>query len=237
MVRIISIPSVLNLLVTPHFLFVLPLLFALPLLVACDGYPRDPKGSLREAQNETLKVGAAEFPPWVRWQNDSVSGTEAELVEQFAHSIGAQVEWIKGSEGMLMRMLEAHELHLVVGGITADSPWRQYVAFTRPYRKQQYVICSTDQNQSPQDIKNQQVALQKDSLLGPQIKGKEGLPQRMDSLENYRGLIAIPAEARSRYSCGADEIHLKPSEHVMALPMGENALLMALEKFLHGVRR
>lgn len=216
---------------------ILSVLLIFPLLIACDDYPRDPRGSLSAAQNQVLRVGASEFSPWIQWQNGSVSGVEAELVDQFARSIGARVNWIKGSEGMLMKMLEAHELHLVVGGVTADSPWRHHVAFTRPYRKQHYLICSTDENLSPQKPQNQKIALNKDSLLGPQIKSKEGIPQRLDSLENYRGLIAIPVEEQSRYSCGQDPMRLKPTEHVMALPMGENALLMALEKFLHGARR
>lgn len=212
------------------------LFFSLFLLVACDSYPRDPKKSLRNVQNGILKVGAAELSPWVSWQdNGRVSGAEVELVEQFAESLNTQVEWVKGSEGLLMRMLEAHELHLVIGGVTADSPWSRYVAFTRPYRQQQYVICSTDQTLSPHKIKNQQVALHNESPLGPQIKAKDGQPQRLARLENYRGLIAIPSEERRRYSCAEDEMRLKPSKHVMAVPMGENALLMALEKFLHGV--
>jgi Bacterial extracellular solute-binding proteins, family 3. len=216
---------------------IIAILVCFQLLAACDGYPRDPKGSLRAAQNQVLKVGASEFSPWVRWENGNATGIEAELVENFARSIGTRVEWITGSEGMLMTMLEAHELHLVVGGITADSPWKKRVALTRPYRKQHYLICSTDENLSPRTLKNQKVALYKDSPLGAQIKDKDGIPERLNSLENYRGLIVIAADERDRYPCGQEEIRLKPSEHVMALPMGENALLMAVEKFLQGVRR
>ncbi len=207
------------------------------LLVACDDYPRDPKGSLLAAQNQVLKVGASEFSPWIRWQNGIATGSEATLVEDFARSIGARVEWIKGSEEMLMTMLEVHELHLVVGGITAESPWSRRVALTRPYLKQHYLICSTDENLSPRMVKNQKVAMHKDSMLSAHIKDKDGIPERLDSLENYRGLIAISADERNRYPCGQEHIRLKPSEHVIALPMGENALLMAVEKFLHGVRR
>lgn len=214
---------------------IIAILVCFHLLVACDSYPRDPKRSLHTAQNQILKVGASEFSPWIRWQNDRVTGLEAELVEDFARAIGARVEWVKGSEGMLMTMLEAHELHLVVGGITADSPWNKRVALTRPYRKQGYLICSTDENLSPRTIKNQKVALLKDSPLGIQIKDKDGIPERLDSLGNYRGLITIAADERDRYACGQEHISLKPSEHVMAVPMGENALLMAVEKFLHGV--
>lgn len=216
---------------------IIAILVFLHLLLACDGYPKDPKGSLHAARNQVLKVGASEFPPWVQWENGSVTGVETELVSQFASSIGARVEWVQGSEGMLMTLLEAHELHLVVGGITADSPWNDRVALTRPYRKQHYVICSTDENLSPRNIKNQKVAVHKNSLLSAQIKAEDGIPERLTSLKNYRGLIAISADERSRYPCGQEQISLKPIEHVIALPMGENALLMAVEKFLHGVRR
>jgi polar amino acid transport system substrate-binding protein len=221
----------------PGMVRIVAILIYLLSLAACDDYPRDPKGSLKEVENQVLKVGAAEFVPWITFDDGKVTGTEAELVEQFARSLGAKVEWIKGSEGLLMNMLEANELHLVVGGITADSPWARHVALTRPYHKQQYVICSTDATVSPQRVENQKVALAKNSPLGLQIKDKGGIPDRLDSLENHRGLIAISADERDRYSCGHDDVQLKPTEHVMAIPMGENALLMAVEKFLHGGHR
>jgi hypothetical protein len=55
------------------------------------------------------------------------------LVRTLAHELGAGVVWIRGTESDLLRALHRRELDLVVGGLTADSPWKAKVALTRPY--------------------------------------------------------------------------------------------------------
>ena len=52
----------------------------------------------------------------------TTAAEDVEHVEQFAHELGAKVEWVDGSEAELISALEVRELDLVVGGLTADRP-------------------------------------------------------------------------------------------------------------------
>src|SRR5690625_4790157 len=61
------------------------------------------------------------------------AGTEVELVADFAASRQAQVEWVIGGEENLISQLAEGDLDLVIGGLTADSPWQDMAALTRPY--------------------------------------------------------------------------------------------------------
>lgn len=82
----------------------------------------------------------------------------------WAAGLGARVEWRVGGEQPLTSALERGEIDLVIGGITADTPWTSHAAVTRPYATSE---------------------------------GSDG-----------------------------------PQEHVMLAPMGENAFLVELERFL-----
>jgi hypothetical protein len=88
-----------------------------------------------------------------------------ELVEEFARSIDAEIVWVPGGEEDLVGRLEHDGLDLVIGGLTARSPWSDKVALTYRYT----------------------------ATTGP--RGEKEL-------------------------------------HVMAAPMGENAFLVELERFL-----
>ncbi|GGC17188.1 transporter substrate-binding domain-containing protein [Cellulomonas carbonis] len=132
--------------------------------------PADPRGTLDRVEGGFLRVGVSPNPPWTdlpEGLGDPLrpSGREVELVEDFAESLDAEVVWAAGSEEELLGDLETGALDVVVGGLTARSPWASHAALTRPY-------------------------------------------------------ASVPGEK------GEEELH------VMATPMGENAFLVALERFL-----
>ncbi|MBW3534006.1 MAG: ABC transporter substrate-binding protein, partial [Gemmatimonadetes bacterium] len=103
---------------------------------ACGPFPRDPEGTLEEVEGQLMRVGAAESPPTLRRSGDGAAGPEAELVESFARSLGARVEWSWiGTEEALHR-LERFDLHLVAGGLTRGTPWKAHVGLSRPWRGQ-----------------------------------------------------------------------------------------------------
>ncbi len=103
------------------------------LLAGGCGIPTDPMGTLERARGGVLRVGMTEADPWARRDGRARSGVEVELVSRFAESLGARVEWTDGSEEELFEQLHADRLDLVIGGITAKSPWQEKAAFTRPY--------------------------------------------------------------------------------------------------------
>lgn len=97
-------------------------------------FPRDPAGTLDRARGGELRVGVSESPPWTEVADSGrPSGVEIELVEDFAERIDADVVWYPGAEGQLLRSLEGGDLDVVVAGLTADSPWGQRTALTRPH--------------------------------------------------------------------------------------------------------
>lgn len=112
---------------------------ALALVVLLNGcaepaFPRDPEGTLERATNGPLLVGVSSHPPHVEISDDGVvGGAEAEIVEAYADTIGATVEWREGAESELMELIKLGQLDLIIGGLTSDSPWSTHAALTRPY--------------------------------------------------------------------------------------------------------
>lgn len=105
------------------------------LVTGCgSGFPKDPEGTLDRVRGGELRIGVSESPPWTEVADSGrPSGTEVELVEEFAERIDADVVWYPGSESHLIRSLEGGDLDIVVAGLTTKSPWEKHVALTRPH--------------------------------------------------------------------------------------------------------
>ncbi|WP_243841935.1 transporter substrate-binding domain-containing protein [Salinibacterium sp. ZJ77] len=95
--------------------------------------PADPDGTLDRVSGGTLRVGASPNGEFVRVDDGEVSGSEAELVQAFAESLDARVDWTAGSEEALVRELERGDLDLVIGGLTDATPWTDQAGMSRPY--------------------------------------------------------------------------------------------------------
>jgi ABC-type amino acid transport substrate-binding protein len=118
------------------------LLAVLLMLTGCaSSFPADPQGTLEKAQGGTLRVGASMNGDWVRISADTsgdvssseVQGTEADLVRNFAAQLGADVEWVTGTEQILAEELKHGGLDLVIGGLDDKTPWVTHAGLTRPY--------------------------------------------------------------------------------------------------------
>lgn len=104
------------------------------LLTGCSAsIPSDPQGTLERVTGGTLNVGVAPNGDFTKIAGGAVSGSEAVLVEAFAESIDADIEWTPGSEEALVRGLEREDLDLVIGGLTDATPWLARTGVTRPY--------------------------------------------------------------------------------------------------------
>jgi polar amino acid transport system substrate-binding protein len=116
------------------------LVSAVVLLAGCgtsllpDDYPADPDGTLdRIRADGVVRVGASPRPGWVEVGDGDPTGREPGLVEAFAESLGAEVEWTVTGEEDLVRLLEEGEIDLAVGGFTDTNAWVDKVGLTRPY--------------------------------------------------------------------------------------------------------
>src|SRR5215217_6003062 len=99
---------------------------ALLMLTGCGStFPADPQGTLDKAKGGTLRVGATMNGDWVRISagasggvsGSDVQGTEVDLVRDFATQLGADIEWVAGTEQVLAEELKHGGLDLVIGGL------------------------------------------------------------------------------------------------------------------------
>jgi hypothetical protein len=69
--------------------------------------------------------GAPLAPPSLTRGDSGAAGPEADLVEAFARSIDARVEWHWGALDTHLKPLERYELGLVAGGLSAFATSRR----------------------------------------------------------------------------------------------------------------
>jgi hypothetical protein len=95
--------------------------------------PADPEDTLERVTGGVLRVGVSPNPPHteVRGTAEPV-GNEVVLVRSSPPPAG-EIEWTVGGEEMLILALEHGDLDLVIGGLTADTPWTEHAAITKPY--------------------------------------------------------------------------------------------------------
>ncbi|MGO1537523.1 MAG: transporter substrate-binding domain-containing protein [Yaniella sp.] len=121
-------------------------------LVGCGGhYPADPEGTLNRVSGGTIRAGVSHDPPWSDITTggnteEDPGGIEVELLENYAASIGAEVEWQAGGEEQLIGLLAEQELDVVVGGLTDQSPWESDAAITTSYAESKGIAGSTDKH-------------------------------------------------------------------------------------------
>ncbi len=108
---------------------------ALALLAGCGlTAPADPEGTLDRVRGDVLRVGVTHHEPWVvLTDGGDPSGDEPALLETFAASLDADIDWTVGNEESLVAALERGELDVVVGGFTDATPWADRAATTVPY--------------------------------------------------------------------------------------------------------
>jgi len=103
---------------------------------ACKEIPADPNRSFEKAIGTGLSVGYSVNPPWVTEKNGTPGGIEPGILNAYARSAGIKIVWEKGSEQVLLEKLEKQELHLVIAGLTKDTPWKsRKIGLTKPYRR------------------------------------------------------------------------------------------------------
>jgi polar amino acid transport system substrate-binding protein len=203
------------------------------LLTGC-GIPRDPESTLDRVRGGTLRVGITESEPWTRLEAGQPGGVEVELVRRFATELGARVEWVDGSEADLIAALEVRELDLVVGGLTADTPWQTKAAITRSYATTRMVVAVPASQPVPDDIAGLRVAVELGSDAAGILEDKtDAIPVRVPDVTQVKGsAVAVDEWLLDNLDLRDTGVHLRKAKHVMATPLGENAFLVRLERFL-----
>jgi polar amino acid transport system substrate-binding protein len=209
---------------------------ALVAAVALSGceIPQDPDGTLDRVTGGTMRVGVTETDPWVTLEGGEPSGgVEVELVRRFARDLDARVEWVDGSEEELVNAAKEGSLDLVIAGLTSKSRWKKDVAFTRPYAESKVVIGAPEADAARDDFDGETVAAERGSEEEALLENRtDALVQPVDSLAGTRGPVAAHEYVLDDLDLVPSEVELSKEKHVMALPLGENAWMVRLERFL-----
>ena len=209
------------------------MLVAAGALLGCD-IPQDPDGTLDRVTGGTMRVGVTEADPWVTLEGgEPAGGVEVELVRRFARDLGARVEWIDGSEEELVHAAKEGSLDLVIAGMTNKSRWEKDVALTRPYAEAKVVIGASPGEAARDGFDGVRVAAERGSTEEALLENKtEALVVPVDSLAGAGGPVAAFEYVLDDLGLEPSRVELETEKHVMALPLGENAWLVRLERFL-----
>ncbi len=99
-------------------------------LQGCD-LPRDAGGTLERVRGSYLRVGMVASEAHVDAGSVTLVGQDRAMIEGFAGSLNAAVQWRRGAAETLYRALEVRDLDVVVGGVDCDSPWSKRIALSR----------------------------------------------------------------------------------------------------------
>ncbi len=209
-------------------------LLCLLALTACDfQYPRDPKKTLETVlEQQRIVVAVIDHPPWVIVPDaGDPRGAEVELVESFAAELGVEIDWRPLPSFTALRGLSRGDIDLVIGGL--EQPDVQLITgagTTYSYFEERFVIGVRQGHPLPEALDGQAVFVPPEEPLSILVRKQGGRPTDQMSAEVV--LAALPHWDLQAHGLQRSSIVLRRAKHVMAVPEGENAWLMRLERLL-----
>jgi len=214
------------------------LLAIVAVVVACD-LPRDADGTIDRVRNGTMRVGVVSNPPWVTIDEGEVGGIEGTLVRELARELNARPVWVVATEEELLASLEKRELDLVIGGLTADVPWKSKVALTKPFYTDTVVVALPPRSEpgaTRGEIEGMQVAVRQGDPVAAEVRKKKATPVMVRDLRDAPGPVAAPSWQLGALGVADAGVELRQVPHVLAAPTGENGWLVRIERLLRARR-
>ena len=209
------------------------LLTMITVAAAACGIPRDPEGTLARVEGGVIRVGVVDNPPWASLSaSGEAAGVEPLLVRVLAAELGARVEWVPGGESELLAALEHHNLDLVVGGLSAASPWKPKLGLSRPYYTDTLAVAGVPARRSLQGVR---VGVEPNRAGAAALRSRGAEPVPVADLAAFPGPVAAPAWRLEQLGRGAGDV-LSLETRVFAAAPGENGWLTRIERFLHARR-
>jgi polar amino acid transport system substrate-binding protein len=199
-------------------------------------FPNDGEDTLKKVQNGTLRVGFTNAEPWISSTGTGAQGLEAGIINEFAASLHAKVSWIQGTEEQLYKALRRNEIDVLLAGITDQTPWKKEVGLTRPYLETAVVVgrpSSLQGSNNSSSIEGQTIAVKPGTVAGYLLRKKKAQPFYTEQLPAGNMLSAGYDWQLQQWGLQNTGIELEKERHVMAVAPGENAFLLALDKFLY----
>jgi polar amino acid transport system substrate-binding protein len=208
------------------------LVLSLP-LPACQ-WPRDAEGTLDRVTGGTLRVGLVEAEPWVVLDDDQPGGVEVRLVQELAVRLDTEVEWVRGSESALMEALHVRAVDLVVGGLDSSAPWQDRASLTRHYLTTTTVLAvpAEDGATTVADLQGRQVAVERGTADAERVRTYDVVPVPVPDVADADGPVVVDAWRLDDLGLRGLDATVSTSEHVVAVPLGENAWQTTVERFL-----
>lgn len=200
------------------------------LLTGCE-LPRDPESTLRRVSGRTLRVGVSEHDPWVVLGEGGPRGVEVELVKRFASEIDAEVEWVEGEVEELAGALHVREIDLLVAGLTSRSKISSEGALTHPYLTTQVVV-AVPPGTTVEDVAGVEIAVEDSTEEAGLLEKTDAVPVRVPDVAEASGPVVVDDYLVDDLGLDETGVQLIETDHVMAVPHGENAFLVRLERFL-----
>jgi polar amino acid transport system substrate-binding protein len=198
-------------------------------------FPKDAEDSLEKIMNHTIRVGFTNASPWVYPADGKPEGIEADIVANFAKTLNAKVDWVEGTEEQLYKALRRDEIDILIAGITDETLWHKEVGLTKPYIETEIVIgqpASPVLSNQKAPVEGQWVAVKKGTDQGYHVRKMNAKPFYTTQLPATRMFSAAYEWQLQKWQLQNTGIVLEKESHVIGVPPGENALLLALDKYL-----
>ncbi|WP_174959044.1 transporter substrate-binding domain-containing protein [Halopseudomonas pelagia] len=180
----------------------------------------------------TMRVGVVANPPWIAEVESLPVGPEAELLTDFAEQLGVDIEWHWGSEEELFEALKQYSLDVVAGGLTSSTPWQKEIGLTLPYYKNTAVVGTREEADQLDPLDGREVTIRPTSGLKRLLQNRDARVNENDNLSGSDDAIAAQMWEVRGMGWHASDVVLRELQQVLAVPSGENALLMRLERFV-----
>ncbi len=205
------------------------------MVVALTGcrYPVNIERPMADMEGGELNIGLSESPPWVIDTDQGPAGLEVEIIQALAENMGATINWHWGSEGNLLAALSQYQLDLVIGGLTQDSNVSALAAPTKAYYQSHYSVGVPEGSSLPSNLEGIEVVIPAVNHIAHALK-KEGAVPRPTSEPGAQGqAVANPSWWLRAHGYQVGDWEIATDHHVMALPNGENAWMLAVQRHLN----
>lgn len=218
--------------VFPHKWPSILIIFAALVLAGCR-YPVNIERPMADMQGGEVNIGLSENPPWVINTDQGPAGLEVEIIRALAEKMDATINWHWDSEGNLLAALSQHQLDLVIGGLTQDSNVSTLAAPTKAYYQSHYSVGVPESASLPSNLEGVEVAVPAVNHIAHALKKEGAIPRPTTDLGTYNEAVANPSWWLHAHNYQVGDWEIATDHHVMALPKGENAWMLAVQRHLN----
>lgn len=218
--------------VFPHKWPSILIILAVLVLAGCR-YPVNIERPMADMHGGELNIGLSENPPWVINTDQGPAGLEVEIVRALAEDMDATINWHWDSESSLLAALSQYQLDLVIGGLTQDANVSTLAAPTKAYYQSHYSVGVPEGVSLPSNLEGVEVAVPVVNHIAHALKKEGVILHPTPDLGAQNEAAANPAWWLRAHGYQVGDWEIATDHHVMALPKGENAWMLAVQRHLN----